>query len=179
MLVYVLYLSVKETVQREFWPPFFMTTYHPSCTLLWLLFHLLKYFAYSFDFAKRYSDVQKNRLWGVIDTTESDSAISMTPRSQTQRCQWHHGVRLSVVNDTTESYSALSMTPRSQTQRCQWHHGVRLSIVNDTTESDSALSMTPWSQTQRCQWHRGVRLSVVKDTMESDSALLLTPQSQT
>ena len=75
------------------------------------------------------------RLSNVKDTTESDSAVSMTPQSLTQQYQWHHRVWLSGINDTTESYSAVSTTPQSLTQRFPRHHRVWLSGINDIAES--------------------------------------------
>jgi len=53
-------------------------------------------------------------LRGINDTAQSISAVSMIPRSQSQRYQWYRGVNLSSINDTAESISAVSMIPRSQ-----------------------------------------------------------------
>ena len=103
------------------------------------------------------------RLHGDTDIRESDSAVSLTFLSQTQRCHWHQRVRLSGVIDIYESDSAVSLTSESQTQRCHWHQRVRLSGVIDISESESSVSLTFLSQTHRCHWHFWVRLSSVID----------------
>ena len=81
------------------------------------------------------------------DTNESDSAVGMTPMSQTLLCARHRRVR----------------------HCCAWHRRVRLCCVHDTEESNSAVGMTPKSQTLLCAWHWRVRLCCVHDTKESNS----------
>ena len=44
------------------------------------------------------------KLRCINDPTESDSAVSMTPLSLTQQCQWYSGVFLRGVIDTAELY---------------------------------------------------------------------------
>ena len=88
--------------------------------------------------------------------------ISLTPRSQAQRCN-----TLSGVIDTTESSSTVFLTPRCQAQRCYWHQGFKLSGVINTAESSSAVLLTPWSQVHLSYWH--LKLSGV--TVVSSSAV--------
>jgi hypothetical protein len=58
-------------------------------------------------------------LSGINDTTEADTAVSMTPLRPTQRCQWHSWGRHSGVNDTV-----VSMTRQCRPQWCNWHRWV-------------------------------------------------------
>ena len=101
-------------------PSFFSDSYktRPST-------RMLKYFWMQFLF--RSAICMCKKLCSVIYTSESISAVSLTPWSQTQRYQW-----LRVEPD-----SALSLTLWSQTQRYQWLHGARLSGINGTIESIS------------------------------------------
>ena len=83
-----------------------------------------------------------------IDTPESDSALSLTPLSQTLLCHWHPWVRIYSVTDTANS--AESLTPPSLTPLCHWHCWVKLRGVIDTTQSDSARH---WRR-RVIKWHR-------------------------
>ena len=97
------------------------------------------------------------------------SAVLLTPRSQAQRCFWHHGVKLSGVIDTKDSSSAVLLTPRSQAQRCYWHHGVKCTCLIDTSSS----AVSPWCQALQCHWHCGVRLRDVNAFTKSKMLYLI------
>ena len=115
-----------------------------------------------------YAEVCLNfaEIWSVC----KNSALSLTPRSQAQRCN-----TLSGVIDTTESSSTVFLTPRCQAQRCYWHQGFKLSGVINTAESSSVVLLTPWSQVHLSYCH--LKLSGV--TVVSSSAVPLTLWSQT
>ena len=115
-------------------------------------------------------------LCGVNYSAESDSTVSITPRSLTPQCQLLRGVRL---------WYTVSITPGSKTLRCQCHPEVSIEIssfyflLNYIIHFDlTAVSLMMRSQIAPCHWHCGVRLRSVKDTAQSDSALSMTQRSQ-
>ena len=113
-----------------------------------------------------------------IDTAESDSAMSCSPRSQILPCLVHRGVRFCRVLFTAESDSTVSCSLQSQILSCLVHHGVRFPCVLFTAESNSAVSCSPRSQIPPCLVHRGVRFRCVLFIMESDSAVSCSLPSQ-
>ena len=89
-------------------------------------------------------------LGGILHTAELDSAVWCTPRSMTQRCDAHRGVRLGGGMHPAEFFeklwsldTAVGCTP--QTPRYKSHRGVWLWGVMHTAESDSTVGCTPWS----------------------------------
>ena len=93
-----------------------------------------------------------------IDTAESDSAMSCSPRSQILPCLVHRA--------------------RSHILPCLVHRGVRFRRVLFTAESDSIVSSSPWSQIPLCLVHRRVKFRCVLFTTESDSTVSCSPPSQ-
>jgi hypothetical protein len=101
-----------------------------------------------------------NRFSGVIDTAETDSAVSMTPLKPFQRWHWHcwnfipdpHTCFRGVI-ETTEIISAGSMIPRKFGKKnfCGWNP---YDIFHFTIMVVSAVSLIPLKWFQRCQWHR-------------------------
>ena len=90
---------VKETVSIDFGARLFPINY-----ISWSIF------AYGFDFAEVFALAKKTlqcrwhrsvRLCNVIDTAESNSALSLTPLSQTLYCHWHRWVKLCIVINST------------------------------------------------------------------------------
>ena len=130
------------------------------------LIHMLKYFLIGFNFAEVFPCAKhlaqlipghcRVKLTRVIDTTESNLAVSLTLQSQNYKCHWHYRVKLRNVVDT-----------QSQTYKCHWHFRVKLTSVIDTTESNLAVSLTLQSQAYKCHWHCRVKLRNVVNTSES------------
>ena len=82
-----------------------------------------------------------------VNTVKSNSTVSNTPRSRTQKCllSTHCAVWLSGVEHTAQFDSTESNPPYRLTQRCPTHHtglfGVVLHTCGvNTVELDSALS---------------------------------------
>ena len=116
-------------------PPFFYDS-NPS----WPLINRLKYFQIRFRFCR---DIQiLKKLRSVHPTVESDSAVCITPWSQTPRCASYHGVKLPGVHRTARSQvtnfsknSAVCIPMRSQALRCASHRRVKPCGVHHTVES--------------------------------------------
>ena len=100
---------------------FFIILLHLSAWLICLSnFNYLLEFIKVFNFKKssRYQWYRRVSLSGINDTAESDSAVSLSPQSQTLRTQWYRGIWLCSISliprsqnfltrgiiDTTESY---------------------------------------------------------------------------
>ena len=67
------------------------------------------------DIQTRFSTpLKKKKLYVVNDSVASYSTVSMIPRSQTQRCEWHCGAWLRCDSNTEEFDSAVSLTQKSQ-----------------------------------------------------------------
>ena len=128
------------------------------------LIHMLKYFRIGFNFAEVFPCAKhlaqlipghcRVKLTRVIDTTESNLAVSLTLQSQAYKCHWHCRVKLSRAIYTVESSLQVSLTLQSQAYKCHWHYRVKLSSVRvkltsfiDTAESSLQVSLTLQSQT--------------------------------
>ena len=119
-------------------------------------------------------------------TTESSSAVCITPWSQARRCASYRRVKginfhkkLRGVHHTAESSSAVCIIPRSQAPRCASHRGVKLRGVHHTAESSdeefsksSAVCITPRSQTPRCASYH--EIDTVSRKLFKESFLLQT-----
>ena len=93
------------------------------------LINRLKYFRIRFRFRRDIRIFKK--LCGVHPTAESDSAVCITPRSQTRGV--HHTTESS--DEEFSKSSGVCITPRSQTPRWAVYCGVKLRGVHHTTES--------------------------------------------
>ena len=105
------------------------------------------------------------KLRYVMDTTESNSTVSLTPLSQTPRYHCNQWVKLHGIIDTAESNSTVSLILLSLTPQYHWHHWVKLHNIIDTTESNSTVSLILLSQTPRYHWYCWVWLRSA-DTVE-------------
>ena len=94
------------------------------------------------------------KLCAVIDTAESDYAVSLIPRSQASQWHWQHWIRLSSVIDTPKSSFSITLTTLNQTPQCHWYPGVKLRNDIDNAESDSAVALIPRSQASQWHWQR-------------------------
>ena len=102
---------VKGSVSRYFRPPFF-SRFEP----IQAPDKQAKIFSNWFSISLRYSNIKKLRH--VHPTAESDSVVCIIPRSQTPRCDAHHGViktkhlkKLRGVHPTAESDSVVCIIP--------------------------------------------------------------------
>jgi hypothetical protein len=129
--------------------------------------------------ASQYSFSQRlpqcyNGFRGLIESTESASAISLTPLNLLPQSHWDCWIRFRGFIETAKSASMVSLRPRKA-------NIFRRSFVLKTTSQctkiwllkffllDSAVSLKPLKPLPRFHWNHGSGLCGLIDTAEADN----------
>jgi hypothetical protein len=110
---------------------------------------------------------------GLIGTTESNTAVSLTPRDLILWFQWHRWIRFRHLIETPEYFlqnvqvgsrgvietvgsdPSVSLRPRDPIPRCYWDFGIQSRVLIETAESKLCKRLSRFSRRIRSDMHSG------------------------